>query len=399
MKNKNKKIVYFLVFFLALSAAFPAYIRSSFLEEFVKAENIGFFFMAGAGLALLLMNLVPLIIKRFTNFAFSLSVLIVEIGSIFILISTQSKIVAFISFMVVYACTCLLTTSLDIFLERYTSNKNTGKVRSIYFTMLDLGWVISPIIVGYIVGSDNYRLVYKITTFFLMAMFIIIFTNKKTLFTRKVQYDHHHSINTLKSILKNCRLKDIFFLSFVLEIFFSVVTIYMPIYLSQNLGYSWTVIGAMFTFMLLPFVLFQIPAGIFADRRQGERKMIFFGFLILSVSALLFFFTGQANPIIWALILFLSRSGAALVQSMRESYFFKCVDVEDIDYINFFRNLKPLGFLFGSLIGIIVLTFLSIEYIFIILSLILFLSLIVVWQLKAPKDQHLHKRMPPLQKP
>ncbi|MDZ7799000.1 MAG: MFS transporter [Patescibacteria group bacterium] len=399
MKNKNKKIIYFLVFFLALSAAFPAYIRSSFLEEFAKAENVGFFFMAGAGLTLLLMNLVPLIIKRFTNFVFSLVILIIEIGSIFILINTQSKIVAFISFTVIYACVCLLTTSLDIFLERFTSNRNTGRVRSIYFTILDSAWVISPIIVGYIMGSDNYRLIYKITIFFLMAMFIIIFSQKKVLFTRKVHYDHHHSLKTLKTILKNSRLKDIFFISFVLEIFFSVVTIYMPLYLSQNLGYSWTVIGAIFTFMLLPFVIFQIPAGIFADRRQGERKMIFFGFLILSVSTLLFFFTGQANPIIWALILFLSRSGAALVQSMRESYFFKCVDVEDIDYINFFRNLKPLGFLFGSLIGIIVLNLLIIEYIFIILSIILFLSLIVVWQLKAPRDQYLHKKMPPLQKP
>jgi hypothetical protein len=59
---------------------------------------------------------------------------------------------------------------------------------------------------------------------------------------------------------------------------------------------------------------------------------------------------------------------------MRESYFFKIVDVKDIDYINFFRNVSPLAYLVGSGLSVLALKFFSIQILFFFLAVILFLG-------------------------
>ena len=67
-----------------------------------------------------------------------------------------------------------------------------------------------------------------------------------------------------------------------------------------------------------------------------------------------------------------SRIGAALIEAMRESRFFKLVDVEDVSHINVLRTSHPLGYLVGAGIGALVLSFYSIEFLF-LFSAILFL--------------------------
>ena len=145
----------------------------------------------------------------------------------------------------------------------------------------------------------------------------------------------------------------------------------MPIYLHETIGFDWLTIGALFTVMLLPFVILEIPAGWLADKYISEKRIFALGFLIISAAVALFFFTKSNNFFVWAMVLLLSRCGAALIESMRESYFFKIVDVQDIDYINFFRNLSPLSYLIISGLSIILLNYYPIEYIFICLAIIL----------------------------
>ena len=102
--------------------------------------------------------------------------------------------------------------------------------------------------------------------------------------------------------------------------------------------------------------------------------------ILISATALLFF-TESTNPYVWALILFLSRCGAALIEAMKESYFFKLVDAKDIDYINFFRNVGPLSYLIGSGLAVISLKFYSVEYIFLFLAFALLSGFYFTWKI------------------
>ncbi|MFA6392160.1 MAG: MFS transporter [Patescibacteria group bacterium] len=382
--TKNLKVLYFLGFVLALAAAFPGYIRSTFMEEFVDVGRVGLFFLGEALLSLAAINFFPYFIKKISNYKLAIIIILLQITSIILLITTNSTVGAFIFFALTGSMGYLIWINMDVFVERFTTNPTTGRIRTTYFTFINLGWLFSPLAVGYLTGEGNYRLIYIMAAILLSIALAIILYNKKLL-ADHLQYEHHHSLTTLKHIWNNINLRGIFAIAFLLELFYATAVIYAPIYLHQTIGFEWKTIGMIFTFMLLPFIFLEIPAGIFADKYNGEKKVLNLGFMIIASAVALFFFIKSDNPFVWALILFLSRCGAALIEAMRETYFFKTVDVKDIDYINFFRNASPLGYLIGSGLSMLVLKFYPIEYLFLFLSLILLTGIYFSWRIPETK--------------
>lgn len=375
------KILFFMGFIIALSEAFPGYIRSSFLEEFVSVQTVGFFFLGAAILTLVVINFFPILIRKFSNFWIFVSVIILNILSTILLITTQSTLLVFTGFIFILATINLMWINMDVFIEKLTENVTTGRTRTMYYTILSAGWLASPLIVGYIVGENNYRLVYVFAIAFLIVVLGILFAKRKY-FKKHITFEHHHTWKSLKHIWRNVNLRGVFAISFLLEFFFITTIVYMPIYLHENIGLDWLTIGIIFTVMLVPYIFLEIPAGTIADKYHNEKKIFMFGFMIMAASAGLIFFIDSTNPIIWALILFLTRCGAALIQSMRETYFFKNVNVENIDYINFFRDVKPLAILMGMGISVLVLEFYPLRYLFLFITIVLLSGFFFSWRLK-----------------
>jgi predicted MFS family arabinose efflux permease len=181
---------------------------------------------------------------------------------------------------------------------------------------------------------------------------------------------------------QNKNLRGIFFISLLLQLFFSSAVIYIPVYLHQNLGFDWSTLGIMFSFMLIPFIVFEIPAGWLADKYWGEKEILSIGLGIITIALFLFFIVEKADPFLWGGILFLSRIGAALVETMRESYFFRIVKANDINQINFFRTTIPLGYLLGIIVAGLVISFYPLEYLFLFVALIMITSFFWVYILK-----------------
>ena len=213
----------------------------------------------------------------------------------------------------------------------------------------------------------------------------IILLQQKARFSSAVQYKGGSIKAAIKDMWYNLNLRNIFFVSLLLRIFYTFAVIYIPVYLNQNLGFSWSVIGLIFSFMLLPFIFLELPAGIIADKYLGEKEILIVGFSILIISLLLMFFIQSVNPIIWGLMLFLSRCGAALVEAMQETYFFKNVDVPQINYINIYRTAHPLSYFIGSTLAVVLLTFFSLSYLFLFFALVLLFGIYFAWQIKDTK--------------
>lgn len=383
-KKKNLSVLYFLAFILAVSAAFTAYIQSSFIKEFVGLEWVGLFFIGAMVVTLIAILFFPGLIKRFTNYYLAIAILIINFLAILAIILTGSPYWLFVFFVLFIVTANLIWINMDVFVESCSIDPTTGRTRGTYFTFMNLGWVVAPLMVGYLVGKDNYRLAFLVAGLLLIPILIILLARKKSL-KDHCEYEHHHISHIIKDVLANFNLKGIFIVSFLLHLFFTAMTIYMPIYLNQYIGFSWPTIGIMFTFMLLPFVLLELPAGTIADKYLGEKEILIIGFLILIASCALFFFTKSTSVIVWALILFLSRCGAALIEIMRETYFFKVVDVKHIDFINFLRTSRPLAWIIGAGLGTLLLLFYSLQYLFIFLAIILFLGVYFAWRLKDTK--------------
>ncbi|KKR45873.1 MAG: Glucose/galactose transporter [Parcubacteria group bacterium GW2011_GWA2_40_14] len=152
------------------------------------------------------------------------------------------------------------------------------------------------------------------------------------------------------------------------------MVVYVPLYLEKYIGFSWTEIGIMFTIMLLPFVLFELPVGELEDRKYGEREFLTIGFVIMGLSTLFISFITLKSFWIWTTILFITRIGASFVEISTESYFFKHVNQEKPDVISFFRITRPLSFIVGPVIATIALQFMPFQYIFIVIGICMILG-------------------------
>jgi len=368
-KNLSLIILYFIGLILAISSALPAYIQSNFLNSFVNLDTLSLFFITANAITVFCIIFFPKLIKRFSNFKLTKIVMAVHAISLVFMALTFDPITAFISTTLFTISTNLLWINLDVLIEEFSNNSSTGKTRTIYFTFINFGWVIAPSLSSQLILLGSYKLTFFVAAFLVLPVFFIFLYQKNKL-KEAVKYSQEKMSTVIKKTWKNKNLRGIFFIALLLQIFFNTAVIYLPIYLHQNLGIGWGELGLMFSIMLIPFLIFEIPAGIIADKYLGEQEILFLGFFILTCSLFLFFYVNTASFWIWAAVLFLSRTGAALIEAMKETYFFKIVDAKDIGYINIFRLAPPLGYVIGSILAILVLIYFPLNYLFLIIAII-----------------------------
>ena len=175
----------------------------------------------------------------------------------------------------------------------------------------------------------------------------------------------------LRVLHKKSMVRGAILINALLQLFYVWMVIYTPLYLTQTLGYSWDKIGIIFSIMLIPFILFQYPAGRIADRFSNERELIAGGLLIAGIATILFSLVGSESMIALALILFLTRVGISIVEVANESYFFKQVTEKDAATIAVYRNMSPLAYLAGPLFGAVFLGWNMYAVLFFILGVLL----------------------------
>ena len=163
-------------------------------------------------------------------------------------------------------------------------------------------------------------------------------------------YDKIPIIKSVGRFFKNKNLARSYKINFLLQFFYAWMVIYTPIYLFAHLGFTWKEISVIFTIMLLPFVLIQFPLGQYSDK-VGERKIMMFGFFIISLATMSLFFITKHSVWIWAFVLFGTRLGAAIIEVMSDAYFFRHINKENDEFIGFYRNTGPMAYILAPLIA------------------------------------------------
>ena len=371
--RKNRKIfllIYVFAFFWALSGALVSYIQSSFLGQFSPTEYVGLYIAAATLISLLAIWYLPRFIRTYSNYQISFVLIIILAASYFLLSQTNNAWLVLIFFVINFLAVALLGINIDIFLEDISVDIRTGRIRTRFMTIVNVAWVLAPLGMGNITGLDAYANVYFWSGIVLLPAILLLFWQRRLL-QDKVEYKSRQFGRLKEIFFRNRNLRNIFLTHFVLRFFYCWMVLYTPLYLHEQIGFSWQQIGIIFTIMLLPFVIFEIPAGILADRYLGEKEILIAGFLIMAGATAAIFFLTSASVAVWAAVLFTTRVGASLVEAMQESYFFKIIDKQDIDIISIFRNLSSLSWLAGSLAAVALLIFLPLEYIFLILAAVL----------------------------
>ncbi|MEK7134756.1 MAG: MFS transporter [Patescibacteria group bacterium] len=372
-------VIYLVGFFFALHMALPEYISSSFIEERAGEQWVGIFYTLASLVSIFAIIAAPYVLSRFGNYKIIVATSVVQTFVLIGLSTNPGLILSGLFFITFFVGSVLMYFSLDIILEHNTENTKTGRLRGGYFTILNLGWVVSPFIVSLVMTNNDYWKIYAISaalTTLVAGLSLVHFRGFKDPAYARVPF-----WNTLSVVYKRKHVRGIFLSNILLHFFYAWMVIYMPIYLHEHIGFPWNEIGIMFGIMLLPFVLFELPAGRLADERYGEKGILAIGFLIMAVATAVLPFINGTEFILWTVTLFVTRIGASLVEIMNETYFFKHIESADTNILSLYKTTRPFSYLLAPALGVITLLLVPYKFIFLVLAAVVALGALVALRL------------------
>ncbi len=371
-------------FIYSLHLVLPMYSNSSFLSLFADERTVGIIYMLGAAVSILGFLLSPHIISRFGNYATAIGLVCVQIVIFYTLITSSSSIVIASMFILQSAVISLIGLTLDIFLEGYTDGKHVGSVRGLYSATLNASWVIGPLIGSMLInGMHNYRNTYIAALAMLFPLLYLIYRNFSKF--KDPNYTHLSPWHLIKHILSNENWTKLFFANIILQTFYAWMVVYSPIYLNKTIGFNWEEIAIILTIMLIPFPLIQYPLGRLSDKKYGEKEIMAIGFAIMGLATIALALIDIKNLALWALILFITRIGAASAEIMIETYFFKTVPQRDSAVLGSFRITRPIAYFMAPLITGFGLLFMTHESLFVLIGMISLAGLIPALTIKDTK--------------
>src|SRR3989344_1814842 len=365
--------VFVSVFFLSINFGAVLYVNSTLLNGFFSPEKVSVLFVLGALGNILLFLIAPKLIETIGKRFLLLVFLVLAAGSTFILSTATEAWVIAISFLIYSSIFFIIYYVFDIFLEEVSKDTRTGEIRGLYMTILNLGILLGPVILALFAVDGNLTPIYIVASFALVPPILVGIFDLHS----KTQEWHglhkHHALLPFRLWWRTKSVRRATLAKLVLEIFFALMVIYVPIYL-HGLGFEWSELGVMFTVMLLPFVILEWPAGKLADKLLGEKELMIVGFILMGGALIAMPSLGKVF-LAWTAVLLVSRIGASLVEVTAESYFFKHVDESDTRLISIFRLARPAGVIGGAVLGAALLHFISFENIFYVLAVIVFFGL------------------------
>jgi MFS family permease len=366
-------IIYVVSFFYTLHSALPVYINSTFLATLMPERYVGPIYALSSLLAIVALILIPRLLKALGDYFATVFFIVFEIAALICIAAFPSPAFTIAFFIVSAVLVTLISFDFDLIVEKFSKNASTGWIRGLYLTSANIAWVIAPALAGFILGENQYWRIYLAAALLLLPG-LLIFVRKLEHF-RDPLYRTIHFRRGLAAVWRTADLRYIFFISFLLYFFFTVMVIYTPIYLHEYIGFPWEKLGVMFSIMLVPFLLLEAWLGRVADRLLGEKELLIAGFIVIAFATGTLSFVTAPSFALWAGLLFATRVGAAMVESMTETYFFKKIGAGDAQMVSFQRTIRPFAGLVGPLAATAFLAVLPLQQIFLALGILMLLGI------------------------
>lgn len=372
INEKKLRLLSFISFLLGFAQALLMYVESSYFKLSLGNDNVGMFYFTAYVIALIGLLNMHRIIKRIGKTTAFFLFFFLQIFTIALLIMVPPSMLGIVLLMLYIIAAYLVLVVLDIIIESYSTDRKSGRIRGFHLTVTNIGFLLGPLLSTRILEKFDYFGLFFIAMLINMGIFIV---GLLMLRDGNKKFSGNLTVRDLvKKIFINKDLMRIYWISFVLEFFYALMVVYTPLYLLDR-GLDWGQIGIIFTFMLVPFVIFQYPVGILADKKFGEKEMIIGALLLIAFSTASIYFI-QGNAIwLWGSILFITRIGASFVETLRDSYFYKRIDGNDMDVISFFRTSRSVAYIASTAISVVFLFFFPLKIVFLLVSLVVLLAL------------------------
>jgi MFS family permease len=360
--------VYAANLFVSLHFYLVIYVTSAFLGLFFGAEGVGILYLVGSIVSIALFCVFVPALKRIGNVRVICGLIALEAVALVGLALAPGRTAVVAWFLLYATVSPVIYLNLDIFVERYVRNEGTtGGVRGMFLTMINIAQVLCPLIAASLLQGARYGRVFLASVAFLLVALVIVLVRLSRF--EDTSYERHTIWQTLSYVIGVPDFRNVFAAQFLLRFFYGWMVIYVPFYL-LSLGFSWDQLGVMFAIMLVPFLVLELPLGRIADSHWGEKEIMIIGFVVMAGAVLWMPFL-SSSFLLWTGILFVSRIGASCVEIATESYFFKHVDSSKADTIMLFRVARPATYVAAALVASLCLLFMSLQWSFIALALVM----------------------------
>ncbi len=353
---KDQTLLSFANFFSAIHFFLVVYVMAPYLATLMPANVSGIALSLGAIVTLSTFPFMPKLVAR--QGAQPLAILFagLEFLILILLASSPSPLLAVLLIALACATSPLLAYQLDLLLEASVEDEaTTGRVRTTFLTAGNIALVLTPLLIGLLLGTGNqYPRVFMVAALSLIP-FVFLMIAKRL--PRPETPKMHSLTDACLCIANDTDLRAVALANAVLQFFYHLAPIFIPLYLHTVLFIPWSTLGWMFAIMLVPFVLLEYPAGYLADKKMGDKFFLAVGFVIIGLSFAALGIVGVGTPL-WVIlaILITTRIGAALVEAMAEGHFFRRVTEEDTNTVSVFRMMRPMGALIAPIIGTLLLS-------------------------------------------
>lgn len=358
MNSHNKKkllsIAYIAVVFFSIHYFSIYYILANFLNQYFNKTTLSILFAMGAMLSIVLSHFFGRQLKRKTNEKSLSTILIIQFLITFSLSLTNILNIYFIAILAViqFSLFTLIWTSINIFISEFSVQENIGTIRGTILTIYNFGAISAPFLMSQIFNLFGYPSLFIISSLALIPLFYI---NKS--FFRQVKepvYKHFGLRNSLRIVFKDKDIRGVILSSFFLNSFFTVMNVYLVLYLTEIVGIPIVLyLELILPISLIPFILVPYNLGKYSDEIFGEKKAMLFGiFLMSSILISIYIFNIKTtNIFIWMLLIFLARVGATTTETENYAYFYKKIDSRNAGLIALFQNMTNISFIFVTLFG------------------------------------------------
>lgn len=383
--DKNKiKIIGLLTFFIGFGQAILIYIMSTYFKEASGTENVGVFYLFSYIFTLFVLFNLHKLVSSIGHSRVFLFIILAKIPFLAILAAAIPSLAGILSLMLYIAISNVAWVCLDMILESCSIDRMSGRIRGLQLTILSAGFLSGPFISTWILERWGFQGVFSVALILYSVIFVAAIIGLR---------DFHSPVERRSTacqlflkVMKRKNILRIYYVSFVLEFFYALMVIFTPIYL-RDLGFSWEQVGIIFTVMLAPFVIFQYPVGMLADKKMGEKELIIFSLVIMGIATLAAYYVNSVSILVWSVILFATRVGAAMLEILRDSYFYKRIDSQDIDLIDFFRTTRPTAHIIGAIFSTFFLFLFPLKTVFILVGIVALSAIIPAWKLADNKSE------------
>ena len=377
--------MYLSSFLYSFHYALPLYIESSFIIQFLPTEHmVGLIFSVAAVFTAISTFLFPQFLRRIGNYRATLATMGLEVVTLIALAAFTDPFTVVPLFILHQVLVSVIFLNLDSFVESFSEDTKTGGIRGVFMTVINIAIAIAPFVAGLMLTDHDFWKVYLAAAAFMALSFFVIAKNFRN------YVDPSYVVpafkDTFRTVTGSHDLHSIIFMHFLLAFFYAWMVIYTPIYLNKHMGISMNDILSIITpIMLIPFIIFEVGLGKIADAKLGEKEILTAGFLLMAVATAGLSWITTSSILVWAAALFITRTGASMVEVMTESYFYKKVGPEDTHLITFMRTVRTGAYIIGPLLGSLVLSLIDYRYLFLVLGFIMLTALPYALTIKDTK--------------